>query len=93
MSDLRGTGVHYAVQASATREDLLTPRHGEHVWVAMAVYRVSAESLRGKTADRVHLDRENLAMIEIGCYVCGQPWSEQLSYRKCPGELGPGSAA
>jgi len=71
------------------RGELLIPTDHEHVWVAMAVFRVSAESLRGHTADQVNLDRENLATIEVGCFVCEQEWSERLSYRKCPGEPRP----
>lgn len=80
--------VHY--QAPAERAELLVPdRLGEHVWVAMAVFRVSAVALRGTALDQVHLDRENLATIEVGCYVCEQPWAERLSYRGCPGEPRP----
>jgi hypothetical protein len=77
--------VHYV--APAPRAELLVPeRPGEHVWVAVACFRVRAESLRGITVDQVHLDRENLAVIEVGCYVCEQPWAERISYRRCPGE-------
>jgi hypothetical protein len=78
------TTVHY--RPVGQRGELLIPTDHEHVWVAMAVFRVSAESLRGVTADQVNLDRENLAIIEVGCYVCEQGWSEQRSYEKCPGE-------
>ncbi|HEY5880104.1 MAG TPA: hypothetical protein VIU11_14435 [Nakamurella sp.] len=76
----------YAVRVPHKRRDLLSPERDEHVWIAIACFRVSAESLRGSTFDQIHLDRENLATIEVGCYVCEQPWSERLSYRKCPGE-------
>lgn len=68
------------------REDLLLPERDEHAWMALAVYRLSAETLRAQAGDQLHLDRENLATIEIGCYVCEQPYSERLSYRRCPGE-------
>lgn len=90
---------YYAVPSAVGREDLLIPSRDEHVWVAMAVFRVTPESLRGKATDQVNLDRENLATIEVGCYVCEQAWAQRLSYRKCPGEpvppmhpLGPGAA-
>ena len=99
VDEMHHHAVHYAVPARVGREELLTPDRDEHVWVAMAVFRVSAESLRGKTTDQVNLDRENLATIEIGCYVCEQPWAERLSYRRCPGgpvapmhPLDPGAA-
>jgi len=81
-----GTGIKFE---AAPRPELLEPEHGEHVWIAAAVYRVSLANLRGHSADQIHLDRENLAAIEVGCYVCEQAWSERLSYRKCPGEPGP----
>lgn len=68
------------------RLDLLVDRPGEHVWVAMAVYRMSADTLRAAAGDQLHFDRENLATIEIGCFVCEQPYAERMSYRRCPGE-------
>jgi hypothetical protein len=69
------------------RESLLEPAvPGDHVWIAMAAFRVQPESLRGKPTDQVNLDSENLATITVGCYVCEQPWSDYLSYRKCTGE-------
>lgn len=80
--------VHYT--APAPRDELLVPdRPGEHVWVAVAAFRVSPESLRGTTADQIYLDRENLATITVGCYVCEQPWAERIGYRGCPGEPRP----
>ena len=72
---------------AAPRPELLQPgRLGEHVWIAAAVYRVQPEALRGTAADQIFLDMENLASIEVGCYVCEQPWSERISYRRCPGD-------
>ncbi len=80
------TGIHYQVRTPRPNEALLGPhRPGEHVWVAMAVFRVSADNLRGGAADSIHLDRENLATIQVGCYVCEQPWSVPVSVRGCPG--------
>lgn len=68
------------------RLDLLQPSRGEHVWTAMAVYRMSAETLRDASGGQLNLDRENLATIEIGCFVCEQAYEERLGYRKCPGD-------
>lgn len=80
------TGIYYQVRQQRANPALLLPhRVGEHVWIAAAVFRVSADALRGRAADSVHLDRENLATIEIGCYACEQPWSEVLAARGCPG--------
>jgi hypothetical protein len=69
------------------RAELLVPEMlGAHVWVAVAAFRVSPESLRGTATDQIWLDQENLASIDVGCYVCEQPWSKQISYRGCPGD-------
>lgn len=67
------------------RQDLLAPERGEHAWIAAAVYRLTPETLRAGT-EQLNLDRENLATIEVGCWVCEQPYSDRLSYRKCSGE-------
>lgn len=65
-----------------SRMEILNPtRPGEHVWVAVAAFRVTEESIR--SGEPQHLDRENLATIDIGCFQCEQPYSERLSYRKC----------
>jgi hypothetical protein len=79
------TGMRYEFRGS--RPELLVPaRPGEHVWIAAAAYVLAAERIRGRLTDHVLLDSENLAELTIGCYVCEQPWSERLSYRRCPGE-------
>jgi hypothetical protein len=83
------TGIHYQTSQRPNPALLAPHRPGEHVWIAAAVFRVSAEHLRGRATDSVHMDRENLATIEVGCYVCEQPWSERVSYRRCPGEPAP----
>jgi hypothetical protein len=71
---------------SRPRLDLLEPARDEHVWVVVAAYRVSLETLRAAQGEQMHLDRENLATIEVGCFICEQGYSERLSYRKCSGE-------
>ena len=70
------------------RPELLDPdRPGEHVWIAAAAFRLQPETLRRASGvDQVNLDRENLASVSVGCYVCEEPWSERLSYRRCPGD-------
>jgi len=79
------TDVQYVFRGA--RPELLVPaRPGEHVWIAAAAFRLSAERLRGRLTEEVHLDAENLAELTVGCYVCEQPWSERLSWRKCRGE-------
>lgn len=68
------------------REDLLRQERDEHVWVALAAYRVDPEALRASAGGELHMDRENLATIEIGCFVCERAYEERLSYRSCTGE-------
>lgn len=68
------------------RLDLLEPRNREHVWTAFAVYRVSAETLSAAHGGQLHLDKENLATIEVGCFVCEKAYSEHERHRKCTGE-------
>lgn len=70
------------------RQDLLTQERDEHVWIAAAIYRVTPEAMRESvaTGESMHLDMENLAVVEARCWVCEQSFSTRLSYRKCPGE-------
>lgn len=77
--------IRYATPARP-RLDLLDPAHLEHVWIAAAIYRLSPDRLRDS---ELNLDRENLATVEVGCWVCEQPYEDRLSYRKCPGEPTP----
>lgn len=81
-----GSGMHY--HSSRARPELLQPpREGEHVWMALSVHVISVEGLRNNAA--LNLDAETLAQISVGCYVCEQPYSERMSYRKCPGDPSP----
>lgn len=86
----RPTGVKQQIPGNHFRPELLEPeRPGEHVWAAMAQYRVRVETLRAKGTDGgapLHLDKENLIGVVIGCYVCEQPYSDRLGYRPCPGD-------
>lgn len=65
--------------------ELLEPKHNEHVWVAISVFKVSRKSLLSNKAS-VFLDNENLASLQVGCYVCEEPYAERMLYRKCPGD-------
>jgi len=77
--------------APRPRLDLLTPERDEHVWIASAVYRMAAETLRDGAGGQLNLDRRKVLAIEIGCWICEEPYSERLSYRKCAGEKRPGA--
>lgn len=87
------SGIHYQTRQRPNPGLLQPHRVGEHVWIAVACFRVSADTLRGGAADAVHMNRENLATIEVGCYVCEQPWSVPLGARGCPGHPVPGYPA
>lgn len=79
------TGIQY--DSARARPDLLEPkREGEHVWVVTVVYLTSAEEIEKLEAHQSHLDAESIAMVGTGCFVCEQPYSKRLTFRKCPGE-------
>jgi hypothetical protein len=84
---LEGTGVMFAPDGA--RPELLEPAApGEHVWVATAAYRLDAKATLAahESGEQQHLDMENLAAFAIGCFVCEQPFSKRLFYRRCTGE-------
>lgn len=73
--------------ADRARPELLEPTNGEHVWITVVAHRMSTEAVRRAHAGgQVLLDMENIASVHTGCYVCEEPYSDRLSYRKCPGE-------
>src|SRR5690606_26977142 len=80
---INSTGPRYS--AAQTRPRLLQPdRPGEHVWVLMATYRVSTEYLTSGDGP-MYIDAENLALAEIGCWVCATHWNDRQDDRVCPG--------
>jgi hypothetical protein len=84
---ITGSGVTYTPSQGA--EDRLQPKMpGDHVWSALAAFRLSEESARAAMdgAGQVHLDMENLASINVGCFVCEEPWSQRIAHRRCTGE-------
>lgn len=79
------TGHIYRAADRARPELLEQPREGEHVWIAMAIFRVlDVDGLR--KGEKKILDGDTLASIYTGCYVCEEPFSERISYRRCKGE-------
>lgn len=78
----------YATPARPRVDLLEQPREGEHVWVAMAVFRMDGKGLAEAALrdGQPVLDRENLATIEVGCYICEQQFEPRLVHRRCPGE-------
>lgn len=80
------TGTYF--DAGRARPDRLIPSDDEHVWAAMAAFRLSTEEARRahQPGGNVPLDAENLAYINTGCFVCELPYSDRESYRKCKGE-------
>lgn len=62
--------------------DIKNPPKGEHLWIAMAMYRIKPE-IRGQ---EVILDRENLLSIEgPGCYLCEAVYGQHSD--PCSGNL------
>lgn len=72
----------------AAKPELLLPKNGDHVWTTVVAFVTSAENMRKAhgSGELVHLDMENIAMVTSGCFICEEPYSERLSYRKCTGE-------
>lgn len=61
-------------------------RPGEHLWTAMAMYRIDPAAWMA-FGERVNLDTENLLTVAgPGCFKCEQPYSPQLAARRCPGD-------
>lgn len=53
---------------------------GEHLWIAMAIYRVRPEAVKH------YLDTENLLTIEgPGCYWCELTWRPGMEKTRCSG--------
>jgi hypothetical protein len=78
--------VKYEVKDPEPKPELLKQtKEGEHVWIAAAAFRLSEDNLKDSTG-RIHMDRENLATIAVGCFICEQQFQQRLFFRKCPGE-------
>jgi len=62
----------------------------EHLWVAIASYTLADSTVEGIATDKPgltpSLDLENLAGVQVGCYVCEQALDRRLIGRRCPGE-------
>jgi hypothetical protein len=78
---------HYATPARPRGDLLKQSRPGEHVWIAAAVFRMDGKGLTEtvRAGGQPVLDRENLATIEVGCYICEQAFEPRLVHRRCPG--------
>lgn len=73
--------------AESVKPELLEPKNGEHVWVTIVGFVHDAETIRqAYRGEQVLMDMENIATMEVGCFVCEESFSERLSYRKCTGE-------
>lgn len=62
----------------------------EHLWIAVASYMLADATAKGLATGEPglspSLDVENLAGVEVGCYVCEQALDRRLVGRRCPGE-------
>lgn len=75
-----GTGMKVEA-AHRHHKAIPNPKPGEHLWTAIAMYRVQPN------ADQIHLDTENLLTIEgPGCFICERPYSAALAAKPCTGE-------
>lgn len=68
------------VNATGFQHGKLVHVPGEHLWIAMAMYRVDP------TKKEHFLDTENLLTIEgPGCYWCEQQWKPGAEKTRCTG--------
>lgn len=78
------------LRARFDADEAYAKQSGQHLWVAIQTHVVSADtldaSLRGEPP---MFDRESLRDLNVGCYVCEQAWTPQLTRRRCPGEPRP----
>jgi len=61
----------------------------EHLWIAIASYVLSDATAKGIATDSAEtpsLDIENLAGVQIGCFICERALDRRLVGRRCPGE-------
>lgn len=62
---------------------------GEHLWFVAAAWRLSpatAERIANGEDAGTLLDRENLASVIPGCFICEQPLTWLTFHSRCPGE-------
>lgn len=75
--------------SSRARPELLEQaRPGEHVWTSVVAHVLSDATVKALLAGsaNVHMDGENVADIQLGCFVCEEPLTERMYHRRCPGE-------
>lgn len=70
------------MDARTTAAVAAATRTGSHLWAALLAYRVN-----DPTMPDLMLDTENLLNYPtVGCFICEEPYSPRLAYRRCPGE-------
>lgn len=57
-----------------------------HYWIALAMYHLTDDSLKNLKTEQVHMDMENLMEVNMGCYLCEEPYSDRVSKRRCKGQ-------
>lgn len=80
----RETNVQVDDEARAKRTERLIRLHkrtNRHLWTALLMFHTDP------TASHAVFDSSTLmGRPEIGCYICEEPWSEEIHGQKCPGE-------
>lgn len=63
-------------------------KDGEHFWVAIASYRVSAEQAlaASEPGNKVLLDMENLLDLGVGCFRCEKMFTKHEMKTRCEGK-------
>jgi hypothetical protein len=61
-------------------------KYRTHLWIATVCFHIPDPPLH----DGAILDADSMAFSPaVGCYICEEPWQEQMNYRACPGEPRP----
>jgi hypothetical protein len=58
----------------------------EHMWIVSAAYSVTTDTLKRLGSEQLLFDAENVLTIELGCFICEQPFADALLDVPCPGE-------
>lgn len=78
------------VHASSARPELLAAgQPDEHRWVVLVTHRVDARTAARIFTDGgvdVVLDGDSMARVDLACFMCEQPPTDQVRLTPCPGQ-------
>lgn len=93
VSAIFSTGMDYEWKPRGHTQELLDKdltyalKSGTHYWIALAMFKLSDQSIKSMMTEKVHMDMENLMQVHMGCYLCEEVYSERASKRRCKGDI------